>query len=154
MKGGPHGAQGYNVGAVAAGVAALGLAGAAAYGVGELHKHNSAGNLDSKIGKPGKPAKMGSGAPSYGGQPGHGYGSTEGYPPQTHGYNQPAPYHGASAVPYTPAGYPIAHGGHGDYGHGHGHSHGGSEGKYELHHEGSHKMKKGKKEKKHKKGKK
>ena len=153
MKGGPHGAQGYNVGAVAAGVAALGLAGAAAYGVGELHKHNSAGNLDSsKIGKPGKPDKMGGGVPSYGGQPGYGYGSTEGYPPQPHGYNQPAPYHGASALPYTPAGYPIAHGGHGDHGHGHGH--GGSEGKYELHHEGSHKMKKDKKEKKHKKGKK
>ena len=80
---GPHAsAYGYDMNAVAAGVAGLGIAGAgAAHGI--------------------HPA----------GYPPSGYPPAE-YPPQGPGYGAPAPqqhYHAASAVPYTPAGYPVGH---------------------------------------------
>ena len=115
----PHGgAPGYNVESVAMGMAALGLAGAAAYGVAE---HN----------KIGKPERAMEGQSGYGG----GYGSqgqpSVGYPalapgyeaiPGTRGYNQPAPPN------YTPAGYPAVYG-----------TQGSSRGMYELRQGGCHK---------------
>lgn len=127
----PHGAPGYNVDAAAAEIAALGLAGAAAYGVNE---HN-------KIGKPER--AMSGGQSGYGGYGSQGHPSV-GYPavapgyegiPRARGYNQPAPAN------YTPAGYPAVYGT----------NQGSSRGMYELHREGGHSIKKGKKDKKNKK---
>ena len=128
----PHGVPGYNVDTAAAGIAGLGLAGVAAYGVTE---HNKIGKSERGMG----------GQPGYGGYVSQGQPSV-GYPalapgyegiPGTRGYNQPAPPN------YTPAGYPAVYG-----------TQGSSRGMYELRHEGCHKVNKGKKDKKkNKKGK-
>lgn len=96
----------------------------AAAGIAALGLTGTTAYGDKEIGAPGK-------------MMGGGYGS-QAYPPPTSGhrglgFNQPAPAN------YTPAGYPAVYG-----------TQGSAHGMYELHHEGSHKTKKGNKDKKNK----